>query len=122
MITLHPGWFTSAVNPVAHVLIIAAAVWVAWRNRDRRPMAAGLFLFAALLSLLDVVLRFLEASYIVMATPAMAGAGGMLNITHPDTWKFLAWQACKCSLRVLSWGLLAWAILKQPNLRIKPHR
>lgn len=115
MTPYNPSWFSSAVNPVVHVIIMAGAVWVAWQNRDRRPKAATLFLIAVMLSILDVVLRFLQTSNVVFVTPTMTGKTGMPDLSNLGTWIFLSWQSLKCSLRIMSWCLIAWAVLKQPN-------
>lgn len=115
-------WVPLPVHPVIHVIVMAVAVWIAWQNRQRRPLAATLFLIAVLLSLLDVVLRFLEGSHMVLIATPLTFSSGLPDLSSLATWMFLTWQAIKCGLRIASWSLLAWAILMRPNDPVSPPR
>jgi hypothetical protein len=105
----------------------AAIAYVAWRNRSTRPITARLFIAAAicqfllggvneaeqLLSVHDVFKIWLTPESDSMDLEIVVG-----DELQPGSlgWqRMIAWQITLSSFNIISWSLMAWAILMRPD-------
>ena len=109
----------------------AAMAFVAWRNRVTRPIAARLFIIAAICQCAPLGIRLVEqllgVSYLfeIWQTPEADGMdltialGDELRPGSPGWQRMFAWQIALSVFHLLAWSLMAWAILRQPDGRLK---
>ncbi len=105
----------------------AVTAFVAWRNRVTRPIAARLFIIAAIFQCAPIGIRVVEqllgVNYLfelwqVPATDDLdlsITLGDELNPGSPGWQRMFAWQIALSVFHILAWSLMAWAILRQPD-------
>lgn len=113
-----PWWISSLVWLAGHAAILCGVSVLIWRWRGRRPIAANLLLAAAACDGASLV--FTSAVTMLAFLRVFSDSGISIdesgpNLLDPQIILTILRQIVNSGLEMVSWSLIAWAVLMQPD-------